>query len=117
MNLFQELQTAGITSEMLDDLVHDAADRMGSFANNEGVQAQSALIARSSGEDPGLHELDDDAVADAASRIASRINNEGMKEQSEFLESAGFSPEEIRDELGLSTNIDLDTASTPAPSL
>jgi hypothetical protein len=97
MNLFTELQSAGVTSEMLDDLVHDAADRMGSFANNEGDQAQSDLITRASGAEPDADEIDDEAVSDAASRIASRVNNEGLKEQLLFLEQAGFSDEEVRD--------------------
>ncbi len=96
MSLFTELQSVGITSEMLDDLVHDAADRMGSFANNEGAQAQSELINQASGEEPNADDIDDEAVSDAASRIASRVNNEGMKEQLQFLEQAGFSDEEVR---------------------
>ncbi len=97
MNLFTELQSAGVTSEMLDDLVHDAADRMGNFANNEGAQAQSDLITRASGAEPDADDIDDEAVSDAASRIASRVNNEGLKEQLLFLEQAGFSDEEVRD--------------------
>lgn len=96
MNLFTELQSAGVTSEMLDELVHDAADRMGSFANNEGAQAQAELITKASGEEPNADDIDDEAVSDAASRIASRVNNEGLKEQLLFLEQAGFSDEEVR---------------------
>ncbi|GAB0154730.1 hypothetical protein [Marinobacterium sp. BA1] len=97
MGLFAELQASGITSEMLDDLVHDAADRMGSFANNEGAQAQSELMSKASGAEPNAEDIDDEAVSDAASRIASRVNNEGMKEQLLFLEQAGFSDDEVRD--------------------
>jgi len=59
MTLRQQIEAAGITSEQLDSLVHDAA-----------------------------------------SRIASRVNNEGLAEQLILLDQAGFSDEEIADELG-----------------
>jgi hypothetical protein len=60
MTLKQKLEAAGISSEQLDGLVHDAA-----------------------------------------SRIASRVNNEGMAEQLILLDQAGFSDDEIAEELGL----------------
>lgn len=44
MSFKSELQRKGVTSEMLDELVHDAASRIASRANNEGIQAQLALI-------------------------------------------------------------------------
>ncbi len=78
MSLFTELQSGGIPSEILDDLVYDAAERIASRINNEGL------------------EILDDLVHDAAERIASRINNEGLKEQLLFLEQAGFSDDEVR---------------------
>ena len=60
MTLKQKLEAAGISAEQLDGLVHDAANR-----------------------------------------IASRVNNEGMAEQLILLDQAGFSDDEIAEELGL----------------
>lgn len=44
----------------------------------------------------------DGLVHDAASRMASRANNEGVSEQLDFLSQAGFTDQEISEELGLS---------------
>lgn len=63
MTFRQQLEAAGITGEQLDDLVHEAA-----------------------------------------SRIASRVNNEGMAEQLILLDQAGFSDDEIAEELGIELN-------------
>jgi hypothetical protein len=46
MSLRRKLETAGIESEMLDELVQDAADRMASGANNEGIKEQLEFISK-----------------------------------------------------------------------
>jgi hypothetical protein len=53
MSFLTELQGKGVTSEMLDGLVHDAASRIASRTNNEGMQAQLALI-----EEAGIPEFE-----------------------------------------------------------
>lgn len=53
-------------------------------------------------EAQGLNSQDlDSLVHDAAGRIASRANNEGMAEQLVILDMAGFSDDEILNELGV----------------
>jgi len=53
-------------------------------------------------EAAGLSSQDLDALThDAASRLASRANNEGLGDQIELLYQAGFSDEEIAEELGI----------------
>lgn len=44
----------------------------------------------------------DDMVHEAASRKASAVNNEGMSEQLGFIQSVGYSDQEIAEELGIS---------------
>lgn len=60
MSLKSKLESSGVSSERLDALTHDAA-----------------------------------------SRLASRANNEGLADQIELLYQAGFSDEEIAEELGI----------------
>ncbi|KGM26764.1 MULTISPECIES: hypothetical protein [Photorhabdus] len=42
--LKHRLEQAGVTSEMLDNLVHDAASRIASRVNNEGMSEQIEFI-------------------------------------------------------------------------
>jgi hypothetical protein len=44
MTLMQQIEKAGITSEALDDLVHDAASRLAATANNNGLARQLNFI-------------------------------------------------------------------------
>jgi hypothetical protein len=47
MSLRRKLETAGIESSMLDELVRDAADRMASGVNNEGIKEQLEFLEKS----------------------------------------------------------------------
>lgn len=46
MSFKAKLEAAGIQSEMLDDLVHDAASRVVSRVNNEGLKEQLEYLDR-----------------------------------------------------------------------
>ena len=46
MSFKAKLEAAGIQSEMLDDLVHDAASRVASRVNDEGLKEQLIALQR-----------------------------------------------------------------------
>jgi|6_EtaG_2_1085325.scaffolds.fasta_scaffold03439_8 hypothetical protein len=46
MSFKAKLEAAGVESEMLDDLVHDAASRVASRVNNEGMGEQLDYLAQ-----------------------------------------------------------------------
>lgn len=63
ISLFMELQQAGISSDQLDGLVHDAAERVASRVNNEGMQEQLEFLEQNGFSDEEIRdELGLDAV-------------------------------------------------------
>ena len=50
--LKEKIQQAGLESAHLDDVVHDATSRLGSDANNGGLDSQLDFLIDTCGHDP-----------------------------------------------------------------
>lgn len=65
MSIKTTLEQRGISSEQLDDLVHEAAGRLASNANNDGMSSQLDFLMVVCGwdEETILAELEDESAA------------------------------------------------------
>lgn len=64
--LVSTLESRGTQTEALDDLVHDAASRIASGVNSDGIDAQVAFLVQDLGAEAALGAIGQAVVAEEA---------------------------------------------------